>query len=41
MKKIFILFLAIAVLSLSACGKAAKPIPYEGSNYPHTYPYNQ
>lgn len=38
MKKIFILVL-LAISFLSACGKAAKPVPYEGSAYPHTYPY--
>ena len=41
MKKIFILFVLFSVLALSACGKAARPVPYEGSNYPHTYPYDQ
>lgn len=42
MKKIFILFLLGAtVLSIAACGKAAKPQPYPDSGYPHSYPYNQ
>ena len=41
MKKIFILFCLISVLGLSACGKQAKPVPYEGSGYPHTYPYHE
>jgi hypothetical protein len=25
-------------LSVSACGKKVKPIPPEGSDFPHTYP---
>lgn len=40
MKKIFMLFLLFAVASVASCGKAALPIPYENSGYPHTYPYN-
>ena len=41
MKKIFIFIMLISVISLAACGKAAKPVPYEGSGYPHTYPYDK
>lgn len=41
MKKSLMIFFAIVCLfCLSACGKSARPIPYEGSGYPHTYPYN-
>ena len=38
MKKIFILSCLTLTLLLSACGKAARPVPYEGSGYPHSYP---
>ena len=41
MKKIFILCCLVMTLFISACGKSARPVPYEGSGYPHTYPYNQ
>jgi len=41
MKKIFILFCLLSVVFLSACGKSARPTPYEGSGYPHTYPYDK
>ena len=42
MKKIFIaLFLVGVVTMLGACGKAANPVPYPESGYPHTYPYNR
>ena len=34
------LFLLFSVFSLISCGKAALPVPYENSGYPHTYPYN-
>ncbi len=40
MKKIFIFFLAATVLSLTACGKSARPQPYPDSDYPHAYPYD-
>ncbi len=40
MKKIFMLFLLFAVASVASCGKAALPVPYAESGYPHTYPYN-
>lgn len=40
MKKIFMLFLLFAVLGVGACGKAARPVPYKNSGYPHSYPYN-
>lgn len=40
MKKIFMLFLLFAVISVASCGKAAQPVPYKNSGYPHTYPYN-
>ncbi len=40
MKKIFIFFLIAATLSVSACGKSARPQPYPDSGYPHTYPYD-
>ena len=40
MRKIFVFFLAAMVLVLASCGKAARPVPYEGSGYPHSYPYN-
>lgn len=38
MKKIFILSCLILTIFLSSCGKAARPVPYEGSGYPHSYP---
>ncbi len=41
MKKIFISLLMVELLLLASCGKAAKPVPYEGSGYPHTYPYDK
>ena len=41
MKKIFILGSLVLILALSACGKVAKPVPYQGSGYPHSYPYDQ
>lgn len=42
MKKSLMLVLVVClVLSVGACGKSAKPVPFEGSGYPHTYPYNQ
>ncbi len=42
MKKIFMfLFFSVAFLTLVSCGKAAKPIPYPDSGYPHTYPYDK
>lgn len=42
MKKSLMFVLVVClVLSVGACGKSAKPVPFEGSGYPHTYPYNQ
>ncbi len=42
MKKIFMfILLVIAVLEIASCGKAANPVPYQNSGYPHTYPYNK
>ncbi len=40
MKKNFIRILvaALFVVAMSACGKMANPVPYEGSGYPHSYP---
>ena len=40
MKKIFVLFLLFAVICVASCGKAARPLPYKDSGYPHSYPYN-
>ncbi len=42
MKKIFMfLFLLVNLFMVSACGKAAKTIPYPDSGYPRTYPYDK
>ena len=41
MKKIFILLSLFALFGVSACGKAARPVPYENSGYPHSYPYHE
>ena len=41
MKKIFIFLCLFSIFALCACGKSAKPVPYEGSGYPHTYPYHE
>ena len=37
-KILVILFLAVVIFSLTACGKVSNPSPLEGSGYPHSYP---
>lgn len=38
MKKDLLIFIILAALGLSACGKMSVPEPIEGSGYPHSYP---
>lgn len=37
-KTIKIMMAMALIVSIAACGKAAKPDPIEGSGYPHAYP---
>ncbi len=38
MKKGLFIFIMLAAIGLSACGKMSAPEPFEGSGYPHSYP---
>lgn len=33
-----VVLVAAMAFSLTACGRKGRPIPPEGSSYPHTYP---
>ncbi len=39
-KIVLCLCLLCLIQSLASCAKVAAPSPYEGSDYPHSYPRN-